>query len=183
LVSDDGALAAHARKLASQAREPAAHYEHTEVGYNYRLSNILAAIGRGQLSALEERVAARRRIFDFYRIALAHLPGITFMPEASWGRHTRWLTTLTIDPEQFGVDSEKVRLALEAENIEARPVWKPMHLQPVFSRYCCIGGRVAEELFARGLCLPSGSAMTHVELERVVESIIAVHHEAIAIRA
>jgi pyridoxal phosphate-dependent aminotransferase EpsN len=171
LVSDDEALIARARKLATQAREPAAHYEHTEIGYNYRLSNILAAIGRGQLEVLEERVAARRSNFAFYREALGELPGIAFMPEAPWGRHTRWLSCILIDPAAFGADREALRLALEAENIEARPVWKPMHVQPVFAGYERVGGEVAEDLFTYGLCLPSGSNLTPGDLERVVEVI------------
>jgi dTDP-4-amino-4,6-dideoxygalactose transaminase len=169
LVSEDGALVEHARKLATQARDPAPHYEHSEIGYNYRLSNVLAAIGRGQLRVLEERVRARRGNFEFYRDTLGDLPGIEFMPEAPWGRHSRWLTTLTIDPDAFGADREAVRLALEQENIEARPVWKPMHLQPVFERYPVVGGAVAEDLFARGLCLPSGSNLAREDLERVVK--------------
>jgi pyridoxal phosphate-dependent aminotransferase EpsN len=169
LVSEDEALVAHARKLATQARDPAPHYEHSEIGYNYRLSNVLAGIGRGQLRVLEERVAARRRNFDFYREALGDLPGLKFMPEAPWGRHTRWLTCLTIDPRQFGSDRERIRLALEAQNIEARPVWKPMHLQPVFAAFESVGGEVAADLFARGLCLPSGSNLARADLARVVE--------------
>lgn len=169
LVSDDDALVAHARKLATQAREPAPHYEHAEIGYNYRLSNLLAAVGRGQLRVLDDRVAARRANFEFYREAFAGLPGVEMMPEAEWGTHSRWLTCLTIDPEAFGADREAVRLAMEAENIEARPVWKPMHLQPIFSGCECVGGSVAEDLFARGLCLPSGSNLTRGELERVAE--------------
>lgn len=169
LVTEDGDLAAHARKLATQAREPAPHYEHTEVGYNYRMSNVLAGIGRGQLRVLEERVVARRRNFAFYEEHLGPLPGITFMPEAPWGRHTRWLTCMLVDPEAFGADREQIRLALEAENIEARPVWKPMHLQPVYASYPCVGGQIAEELFERGLCLPSGSNLSEMDLERVVE--------------
>src|SRR5690606_22172513 len=167
LVSDDEALVTHARKLATQAREPAPHYEHAEVGYNYRLSNVLAGIGRGQLRVLEDRVAARRRHFAYYRERLGRLPGVAFMPEAPWGRHTRWLTCLTLDPEAFGADREAVRLALEAENDEARPLWKPMHRQPVYAGYEAVGGAVAEALFARGLCLPSGSAMTEADLDRV----------------
>lgn len=169
LVTDDARLAARARKLATQAREDAPHYEHTEIGYNYRLSNVLAAIGRGQLRVLDERVAARRRIFDRYARELGDLPGVALMPEAPWGTHSRWLTCLTIDPEAFGVDREAVRLALEAENIEARPVWKPMHLQPVYAQYPVYGGAVAEDLFARGLCLPSGSSLTDDEQSRVIE--------------
>jgi dTDP-4-amino-4,6-dideoxygalactose transaminase len=168
LVTPDADLAAHARKLATQARDSAAHYEHSEIGYNYRLSNVLAAIGRAQLEVLEERVLARRRNFDHYAAALGDLPGIEFMPEAPWGRHTRWLTCLTVDPEAFGANREQIRLALEAENIEARPVWKPMHLQPVFAGCRSVGGDVAARLFERGLCLPSGSSLTETDLERVV---------------
>ena len=171
LVSDDEALIAHARKLATQARDPAPHYQHSEIGYNYRLSNVLAAIGRGQLRVLEDRVAARRRNFAFYADALNDLPGLAFMPEAPWGRPTRWLTCLTIDPGVFGADRETVRKALEAADIEARPVWKPMHLQPALAHYERVGGEVAEDLFTRGLCLPSGSSLTTPDLERVVDVI------------
>ncbi|RKH73044.1 aminotransferase class I/II-fold pyridoxal phosphate-dependent enzyme [Corallococcus sp. AB049A] len=174
LVSADGDLVQHALKLATQARDAAPHYQHSEIGYNYRMSNVLAAIGRGQLHVLEDRVAARRANFDFYVEAFRDLPGIQFMPEAPWGRHTRWLTTLTIDPEAFGADREAVRVALERENIEARPVWKPMHLQPVFASFDRRRGGVAEDLFRHGLCLPSGSNLTRQELERVVEVVRAV---------
>ncbi|MDY7228108.1 DegT/DnrJ/EryC1/StrS family aminotransferase [Hyalangium rubrum] len=174
LVSADESLVSHALKLATQARDPAPHYQHSEIGYNYRLSNVLAAIGRGQLRVLEDRVAARRRNHAFYTRSLLGVPGITFMPEAPWGRHTRWLTTLTIDPVAFGADREAVRVALERENIEARPVWKPMHLQPVFSGFERRGGSVSEELFQHGLCLPSGSNLTLDDLARVVEVMLAV---------
>ena len=146
LVSEDGALVAHARKLATQARDAAPHYEHSEIGFNYRLSNVLAAIGRAQLPVLESRVAARRRNYHFYYETLKDLPGLRFMPEAPWGRHTRWLTVMTIDPMELGIDREQLRLALEAHNIEARPVWKPMHRQPVFHDCECIGGSVADAL-------------------------------------
>jgi dTDP-4-amino-4,6-dideoxygalactose transaminase len=169
LVSPDIHLVAHALKLATQARDPGPHYEHSEIGYNYRMSNVLAAIGRGQLPLLEQRIQARRRNFEFYQRELGELPGIEFMPEAPWGRHNRWLTTLTIDPDAFGADRETIRLALEAENVEARPVWKPMHLQPIFSGFEAIGGEVAESLFRDGLCLPSGSNLTEDELSRVCE--------------
>ncbi|NNC05811.1 aminotransferase class I/II-fold pyridoxal phosphate-dependent enzyme [Corallococcus exiguus] len=174
LVSADGELVQHALKLATQARDTAPHYQHSEIGYNYRMSNVLAAIGRGQLHVLEDRVAARRANHAFYAEAFRDLPGIQFMPEAPWGRHTRWLTTLTIDPEAFGADREAVRTALERENIEARPVWKPMHLQPVFANFERRRGSVAEDLFRHGLCLPSGSNLTRRELERVVEAVQAV---------
>ena len=168
LVADRPELVAHAVKLATQARDPAPHYEHTEIGYNYRLSNVLAGIGRGQLAVLEDRVKARRRNFDYYLREIGELPGISFMPEAPWGRHTRWLTTLTIDPRQFGADRDAIRVAMEQENIEARPLWKPMHQQPVFRGCESVGGAVADELFERGLCLPSGSNLTEEDLERVV---------------
>jgi dTDP-4-amino-4,6-dideoxygalactose transaminase len=167
LASHDERLIAHARKLSQQAREPAAYYEHTEIGYNYRLSNILAAIGRGQLRVLDERVAAKRRIFEHYRELLAGLPGIEFMPEAPHSRSNRWLTVILINPAQFGATNEQIRLALEADNIESRPIWKPMHLQPVFNGCRIRGGTVSERLFRTGLCLPSGTAMTGSDLERV----------------
>jgi len=204
LASEDGELIAHARFLSQQARDPFPHYEHTEIGYNYRMSNVLAGIGRGQLAVLDERVSRKREIFDHYYNSLKDFPGIEFMPEATFGRSNRWLTVILITPELFGVDRETVRLALEAENIESRPVWKPMHLQPVFvaangndadppamalagnvienrlggkRRYACriIGGKVAEDLFARGLCLPSGTAMSESDLERVVAVIRRMH--------
>ena len=173
LVSDDAGLIAHARKLATQARDPAPHYQHSEIGYNYRMSNVLAGIGRGQLQVLDERVQRKRAIFETYRRALGDLPGLDFMPEAPWGLHTRWLTVITIDPDRFGATREDVRLALEKENIESRPVWKPMHLQPVYRGCEVVGGAVAEELFEKGLCLPSGTAMSEADQTRVVEVIRA----------
>lgn len=179
LVSHDAELIAHAKKLATQARDDAPHYQHSEIGYNYRLSNVLAGIGRGQLRVLEERVLARRRNFAYYQRTLSNLPGLAFMPEAPWGRHTRWLTCITIEPSSFGATQEELRLALEAENIEARPVWKPMHLQPVFAGCESVGGALAEDLFNRGLCLPSGSALTESELARVVETIRRVHTKSV----
>jgi pyridoxal phosphate-dependent aminotransferase EpsN len=168
LVSREEALMAKARFWATQARDPAPHYQHSEIGYNYRLSNVLAGIGRGQLRVLEDRVNARRANCAYYERAFRDLPGIEFMPEAPWNRCTRWLTCVLVDPRAFGMDREAIRLALEAENIEARPVWKPMHLQPVFAECAKFGGAVAEDLFARGLCLPSGSNLTEADLERVV---------------
>jgi pyridoxal phosphate-dependent aminotransferase EpsN len=168
LVTDDESLAVHARKLASQARDPAPHYEHTEMGYNYRLSNVLAAIGRGQLTSLAERVAARRRNFAYYAAALGDLPGVSFMPEAPWGVHARWLTVLTVDPHTLGADRDTLLRALERQAIEARPVWKPMHLQPLYRSRPVFGDGVAANLFEHGLCLPSGSSLTEADLERVV---------------
>jgi len=178
LVSDDSVMIAHARKLSAQARESAAHYEHEYIGYNYRLSNVLAGIGRGQLRVLYERVEARRRNFAYYADALERLPGIEFMPEPSWSFHTRWLTALTIDPATFGCDREAVRLALEGENIEARPIWMPMHMQPVFAGERSLGGECAERLYEYGLCLPSGSNLKVTDLERVVSVIRSVHDDA-----
>jgi len=179
LVVNDEALARHARKLATQAREPAPHYEHTEIGYNYRLSNVLAAIGRGQLRVLEDRVLTRRGHFDAYRSALSTVPGLTLQPEAPWGRHARWLTCVLVDPARFGVDREAIRVALEAENIESRPLWKPMHLQPVFAAHERVGGKVSEELFDQGLCLPSGSNMSAADRSRVIEVLLRLHRTAV----
>jgi pyridoxal phosphate-dependent aminotransferase EpsN len=172
LVSNDESLVNQARMLAAQARDPAPHYEHSQIGYNYRMSNILAAIGRGQLRVLDERVEAKRKIFNFYQNALGDVPGIEFMPEAPYGVSNRWLTVILISPEEYGVNHETVRLALEAENIESRPIWKPMHLQPIFNGHECIGGEVAEDLFKKGLCLPSGTAMTEEDLNRVIKVIL-----------
>ena len=176
LVSDDPNLVEKACFLATQARDPAPHYQHSEIGYNYRLSNVLAGIGRGQLQVLDDRVAARRRNFELYQQALGDLPGIEFMPEAPFGIATRWLTCLTIDPHLFGVDREQVRLALAEQKIETRPVWKPLHLQPVFKNCECIGGKVAQDLYQRGLCLPSGSNLTTQKLERIVQAISRISH-------
>ena len=169
LVSDDGEMIRRARFLSAQARDPAPHYQHSQIGYNYRLSNILAGIGRGQLQVLQERVQSRRDNFKFYKKKMGSLPGIKFMPEAQYGRSNRWLTCITIDPALFGKDREYVRLALEKENIEARPAWKPLHLQPVFKDYPFYGTRVSEEIFDNGLCLPSGSNLKEDDLGRVVD--------------
>ena len=169
LVSEDGALIDRARHLATQARDPAPHYQHSEIGYNYRMSNLLAAVGRGQLRALDQRVARRREIFEFYRSALGNIPGIYFIPDAPYGKSNRWLTCITVDPDEFVASREDIRLALEAENIESRPVWKPMHLQPVFSRCRVRGGDVSAEIFEKGLCLPSGTDLKEADLIRIVE--------------
>jgi pyridoxal phosphate-dependent aminotransferase EpsN len=171
LVTHDQAAAERARHLATQARDPAPHYEHSRIGYNYRLSNVLAAIGRGQLKTLADRVARRRAVFRRYVEGLADLPGVSFMPEASYGRSTRWLTCLLIDPLAFGADRESVRLALEREDIEARPAWKPMHRQPVFAGAPMFGGSVSEGIFRDGLCLPSGSNLDEANQARVISVI------------
>lgn len=176
LVSDDANLVSQARFLATQARDSAPHYQHSQIGYNYRLSNVLAGIGRGQLRVLEQRVQARRRNFEIYQRALRQLPGIEFMPEASFGRATRWLSCITINPAAFGASREQVRLALAQQQIEARPVWKPLHLQPVFGGCETMGGAIAEDLFEHGLCLPSGSNLSDEDLERVIEAINKIHY-------
>jgi dTDP-4-amino-4,6-dideoxygalactose transaminase len=171
LVTDDKSLATQGRFLATQARDMAPHYQHSQMGYNYRLSNVLAGIGRGQLQVLTERVAARRQNFEIYRSALQQLPGVSFMPEADFGTATRWLSCLTIDPNRSGLTREDLRVAMAAEHIESRPVWKPLHLQPLFKDCKVIGGGVSAELFDRGLCLPSGSNLTHAERDRVIQTI------------
>jgi dTDP-4-amino-4,6-dideoxygalactose transaminase len=165
LASDDPALVERARYLSTQAREPAPHYEHSEIGFNYRMSNLLAALGRAQLEGLPQKVARRRAINAAYRAALADVPGVGFLPNAPDGEPTNWLTVITLD------DPTPVREHLESLDIEARPAWKPMHLQPVFAGCETRGGAVAEEVFAHGLCLPSGSAMTDADVERVVEGV------------
>jgi dTDP-4-amino-4,6-dideoxygalactose transaminase len=174
LISEDSSLISKAKFLATQARDPAPHYQHSEIGYNYRLSNVLAGIGRGQLRVLADRVNARRHNFERYHEALSDLPGIEFMPEAAYGRSTRWLSCLTINPEQFGYDREQVRLALATQQIESRPVWKPLHMQPVFAGCEAIGGQVSESLFEQGLCLPSGSNLAEADLDRVIDAIRAL---------
>ncbi len=177
LVSDDEELVDRARFLASQARDPAPHYEHSEIGYSYRLSNLLAAVGRAQLESLEERVEKRRANFAAYSELLADLPGLEFMPEPGYGRSNRWLTCLTLDRRAFGASPDQIRLALEAEDIEARPIWKPMHLQPLY-RNCRVRERgIGADLFERGLCLPSGTQLARADLERVA-SIVRMCHES-----
>ncbi len=171
LLSDDKKLCDEARFLATQARDPGPVYQHSRIGYNYRLSNVSAGIGRGQLRVLDDRVAARRRVFERYQIALADLPGLSFAPDIDHlpgTRCTRWLTVIQLDPAIIPGTPEKLRQALEAENIEARPVWKPMHLQPVFQGCRAIGGAVADEFFLRGLCLPSGSLLSVIDQNRVI---------------
>lgn len=172
LVSADAALVNQARFLATQGRDPGPHYEHSRMAFNYRMSNVLAAIGRGQLEALEERVRQRRRTCEYYKKHLGHLPGLRFMPEATYGTSTRWLTVIRIDPAEFGCTPEQLRRRLEEKDIESRPAWKPMHLQPLFSTCRHVGGGVAERIFAEGLCLPSGSSMTDRDRDRVVDVIL-----------
>ena len=174
LVTDDGRIATQARYLATQAREPVPHYEHRAVGHNYRLSNLLAAVGRGQVQRLDELIASRRRTARYYRTALGDLPGLTFMPVADYGTPNWWLTCLLVDAGTFGADRDRIIEHLGRQNIEARPAWKPMHLQPVFRDCVMRGGAVSADLFHRGLCLPSGSALTDHDRERVVAAVRAV---------
>jgi len=174
LVTDRKEWADRVRHMATQARDPAPHYEHSELGFNYRLSNVLAAIGRGQLQVLEERVVQRRANFEFYQNVLGDLPGIRFMPEFKKGRCTRWLTCMAVDPDEFGASREDIRLALEAENIESRPLWKPMHLQPLYADFGISGGAVSELLFDQGLCLPSGSSLSESDRQRVADIVRSV---------
>jgi dTDP-4-amino-4,6-dideoxygalactose transaminase len=167
LVSDRKEWVERARHLSTQAREPVLHYEHEEVGYNYRLSNLLAALGRSQLADLDQRVKSRRAVNAAYRAALGHLPGVGFMPDAGSGLPSWWLTCITVDPTAFGAARDDVRVLLDAHDIEARPTWKPMHLQGAFAGAPVFGGTVGESVFERGLCLPSGSALTAGDVERV----------------
>lgn len=167
LVSNSEHLAGKVRHLASQARDPAPHYQHSTIGYNYRMSNLLAAVGRGQLCTLDARIERRRAIRERYGRRLEAVPGVKFMPVVAAGMPNYWLTCITVDPDELGCTAEDLRLLLEEEDIESRPTWKPLHLQPAFSGCAVRGGAVAEEIFANGLCLPSGSAMTDGEVDRV----------------
>ncbi len=171
LVSENKEWIAKAKFLATQARDAAPHYEHTHIGYNYRLSNISAGIGRGQLRVLDERVRQRREVFNFYKKELAGIKGIEFQSEFEGAFANRWLTTILIDPAKAGFDREKLRLTLEKENIESRPLWKPMHMQPVFKEYPSYTSGVSEKLFETGLCLPSGSNLTAQQLADIVQII------------
>ncbi len=169
LVAKDRAMVDKARFWSTQAREPAVHYEHKEIGYNYRLSNVLAGIGRGQLAVLEDRVAARRAIAFRYRDAFADVAGLELMPQAPWGRHTNWLSVFLVDESAFGASRDEILAGLAKEDIEARPVWKPMHMQPVFASAACVGGAVAADLFARGICFPSSSNLAAEDQDRVID--------------
>jgi dTDP-4-amino-4,6-dideoxygalactose transaminase len=175
LLSDDEALIQKARFLATQARDPAPHYEHSHIGYNYRMSNILAGIGRGQMQVLPERIKQRRANHNFYKEILAEVPGISFLPEPEGYFSNRWLITIKLDPKKTGgITREDIRLALEAQNIESRPLWKPMHLQPVFEKSPYFGGSLAQKLFDQGLCLPSGSNLTAQDKERIKHTLVNI---------
>lgn len=168
LISDNPEYISKARFLATQARDKAPHYQHSQIGYNYRMSNVLAGIGRGQLEVIEARVSKRRSNFNFYQEKLSYLEGISFLGEKEPCFSNRWLTTIIVDPEKSnGIRATDIQQGLEKENIETRPLWKPMHLQPVFKGYPKYTNGVSEKLFNAGLCLPSGSNMTDEELNRV----------------
>lgn len=170
VVCKDAHAVSLMRKWATQAREPAVEYLHREMGYNYRMSNVLAAIGRGQLRVLDERVAQRRAVFERYAAALRGIPGLRFQEEAAWGRHTRWLTVAYLDPaETIGAGALIERLSLR--NIEARPVWRPMHTQPLFAQATSIGGAVSEMLYRTGVCLPSSSSLGDGAQQRVITAV------------
>jgi pyridoxal phosphate-dependent aminotransferase EpsN len=171
LVSRSAELVERARFLATQARDPAAHYEHSVLGFNYRLSNLCASVGIGQLEVLDQRVQERRAVFGRYIESLSMLPGLSFMPEPNWSHGSRWLSSIRIDPKEAGITREDVRLALSDHEIESRPLWKPMHLQPVFKKARYIGEGLDERLFSEGLCLPSGSDLTYDEQKEVCDII------------
>lgn len=172
--------AARLRKWATQARDPSVDYLHSELGYNYRMSNVIAGIVRGQLEVLDLRVRQRREVFQRYRSALCELPGVTPMPEPSWCRATRWLSCFTIDAEQFGLTARELIAFLQEANVEARPVWKPMHTQPLYAGHEMLGGAVAEELNERGICLPSSSSLLAEDQNFVIERIVEAHEQALA---
>ena len=163
LVAQKSELVDKARFLSTQARDPGIAYEHSQVGYNYRMSNVLAGIGRGQLKVLNLRVKQRRAIAFRYQEAFADLPGILLMPQVSYGLHTNWLSCFLVDEKRFGCSRDQLIEALDAANIESRPVWKPMHLQTLYSSAERYGGEVAEDLFRRGICLPSSSSLSETE--------------------
>lgn len=172
LLSDDGIMIGKARHLATQARDPAPHYQHSELGYNYRMSNVLAGIGRGQMQVLDERISQRRANHSFYMELLQGKPGISFLHEPHGYFSNRWLTTIQVDPQQSaGITRENIRLALETENIESRPIWKPMHQQPVFEQFPYYGNGVSDKLFEQGLCLPSGSGLDHHDKTRIAKAL------------
>jgi dTDP-4-amino-4,6-dideoxygalactose transaminase len=168
LASADGALIARARHLASQAKDAAPHYQHEVVGFSYAMSSVLAAVGQAQLAVLADRVLARRAIHARYRAGLDDLPGVSFIAEPNWSRSNRWLTVIRLDPQEAWADRETIRRALAAEQIESRPVWKPLHLQPAFRAAPQAGGDVAAGLFEQGLCLPSGSSLSLADQNRVI---------------
>ena len=179
LVSNDEKFVEQARFLSSQAREPEIHYEHKELGYNYRMSNLLAAVGRGQLAVLDEKVKSKQEIFTRYKLALGDIEGLEFMPMASYGISNCWLTTLVINEDIAGFNRDSVIVALEKENIESRPIWKPMHLQPLykeFDYYLSDEGDISQMLFNNGICLPSGTNLSIDDQEKIIDIILSINH-------
>jgi dTDP-4-amino-4,6-dideoxygalactose transaminase len=174
LMSKNKSLVEGARFLSTQARDAAPHYQHSKIGYNYRLSNLCAGVGRGQFEVLEARIEQRRKNFDFYQHKLGNIEGVTLQKEPEGYFSNRWLTTLLIEPEIAGFCREDVRLALEKDNIESRPLWKPMHMQPIFEKMPVYLNGWSEALFKNGLCLPSGSSMTEADLTRVCSVILNI---------
>ncbi len=179
LVTANLQWAKKARHLSTQAKDNYPHYEHSEIGYNYKMNNLAAGIGLAQLDRVDERIQKRRAIFDHYKNELEAMPGVSFLPEPEGYFSNRWLTAVRIDPGKAGFDAEALRLALEQNNIESRPVWKPMHLQPVFHASPCYGGALASSLFEAGLCLPSGSNLNKEDLDRVLFSLFSLHHKVL----
>jgi len=169
IASDDEQLIAQCRYLATQARQPVLHYEHNDIGFNYRMSNVVAAIGIGQLEVLAERVNQKRQIAEWYAERFSAIDGIELMPETDYGRSTRWLTVATIDPNKLSTRPLDFVAALEVHNIESRPVWKPLHLQKAFSGCRCVGGQVSIDLYENGICLPSGTIMDQEDVNRVCD--------------
>ncbi len=177
LVSNNEEYVNKARFLSTQARESEIHYEHKELGYNYRMSNLLAAVGRGQLEVIEDRIVKRRSIYDRYEKELSNINGITFMDEADYCKSNRWLTTLVVNEKEARVSRNQIINALEKENIESRPVWKPMHMQPLYKNCEYVKSNsedIAAKLFANGLCLPSGSSLTIDEQDRIINIIFSL---------
>jgi pyridoxal phosphate-dependent aminotransferase EpsN len=168
VVTKDAGAADRMRKWANQSREPAIEYVHEELGYNYRMSNVLAGIGRGQLLVLDERVGQRRAVADRYRQAFAGADEIELQREAAWGKHTRWLSVVTLPAS---IDPRRMAQGLNDQGIEARPVWRPMHTQPMFRDAESVGGRVAEDLFASGICLPSSSSLSEDDQKQVIAAV------------
>lgn len=172
LLSDDDEIVKKARFLSTQARDNAPHYQHSSVGYNYRMSNVCAAIGQGQMEVLPDRVKQRRNNYHQYYHSLAGMPGISFLKEPDGFFSNRWLTTILVEQNEFGFSREDIRLALERLNIESRPLWKPMHLQPVFAGTRFFGSNVSEQLFNKGLCLPSGSNLSTEDVNKVISVVM-----------
>lgn len=182
LVSDNKAYVEKAKFLSTQARDAAPHYQHSEIGYNYRMSNVCAGIGRGQMLVLQERINQRRTIFERYKEALKEIPGISFHGEPEGFFSNRWLTAITIEEKEAGFSREDLRLSLDSDNIESRPLWKPMHLQPVFKNASFYGSEISSTLFECGLCLPSGSNLTEAEFHRIISKVLLLAEKSNAVK-